>query len=86
MGPSINDVTPRGKGGGYPQKVTRGDRGRGPVFSRGDITPNLPFLREPLFAIYRINKTENAIFTPTLPGLHISPTSEKYREQNKNWG
>ena len=45
-GPSINDVTPRGEGGGYPQKVTWGDRGRDPVFSRGDVTPNLPFLRE----------------------------------------
>ena len=40
-GPSINDVTPRGEGGGYPQKVTWGDRGRDPVFSRGDVTPKL---------------------------------------------
>ena len=38
-GSSINDVTPEGEGGGIPQKVTRGDRGRYPVLTRGDVTP-----------------------------------------------
>ena len=38
-GPSINDVTPKEEGGGYPQKVTCGDRGRDPILSRGDVTP-----------------------------------------------
>ena len=37
--PSINDVIPKGEGGGYLQKVTRGDRGRDPIFNRGDVTP-----------------------------------------------
>ena len=32
----------------------------------------------------RKNKTENSIFTPTLPGLHIRPTSEKYWELQRN--
>ena len=45
-GPSINDVTPKGEKGGYPKKVTRGDKGRDPIFSRGDVTKkfkNSPF-------------------------------------------
>ena len=28
---------------GDPQKVTRGDKGRDPIFSRGDVTPKLLF-------------------------------------------
>ena len=40
-GPSINDVTSEGEGGGDPQKVTRGDKGRDPILGRGDITPKI---------------------------------------------
>ena len=36
-GPSINDVSAEGEGGGTPQKEMKGDIGRDPVFSRGDI-------------------------------------------------
>ena len=42
-GPSINDVTPEGEGGGTLKKVTRGDKGRDPIFSRGDVTSKLLF-------------------------------------------
>ena len=28
---------------GDPKKVTRGDKGRDPIFSRGDVTPKLLF-------------------------------------------
>ena len=44
-GPSINDVSSEGEGGGTPQKKMKGDIGRDPVFSRGDIffkTPKSP--------------------------------------------
>ena len=33
-GPSINDFTPEGEGGGVPQKVTRGDKGEVPCFNQ----------------------------------------------------
>jgi hypothetical protein len=36
-GPSINDVSLEGEGGGTPQKEMKGDIGRDPVFSRGDV-------------------------------------------------
>ena len=36
-GPSIKDVSPKGEGGGYPQKETLGDGGRDPLWSKGDI-------------------------------------------------
>ena len=33
-GPSINDIAPKGEGGGYPQKAMRDDQGEVPHFKQ----------------------------------------------------
>ena len=38
-GLSINDVTPKGEGGGTPKRWHGVTGGRDPIFSRGDVTP-----------------------------------------------